>query len=134
MILACVKMTLNHPARSPQQHDLGGPMSLVLCCCCSLPLPPSEALGQSSLAADSCLGPCLHSSFLPAPLASSSLWLWINSLWQMHGSPLPFLCVSESGPDLIASMHPSNPQSVIPPKFAQLCPHSRSYPVKATHC
>lgn len=56
-----------------QEEVLGGSSGLLPCCPGSSPLSPSsEALRQSSLTADSCLRTCLHSSFLPAPLASSS--------------------------------------------------------------
>lgn len=125
-------MAYSYVSCAPQQQELGGPYrppAVLL-----WPPPPlsSEAPRQSSLAAESCLGPCLHSSFVPASLASSSLWLWINSLWQRHGSPLPFLCISETEPYLIARMSPPKPPSLVPPGFAQLCPHSHFHPAKVT--
>lgn len=79
--------------------------------CRGAPAPPSlassEALKQSSLAAGSCLGTCLHSSFLPAPLASyPRIGFGLIPSGRCLPLLLPFFCISEA-PHFTARMGPT---------------------------
>lgn len=76
------------------------------------PLPSlasSEALRQRGLAADSSLGPVCTAHFCQShlPVIPRHHWLWINSLWQMHGSSLAFLLHLRSGPCFTARADPT---------------------------